>query len=152
MRFIILLVSTIFSLVQCQKKDSIDNSTKLLFLETELGGCNVKSSVQNIDDIIHNDTVGISIKNDSINVFVGLNYICCAPFISECQIKSDSIIMSIKDTCSKPNSCYCRCSCYYTFNFKFIQSDKNNYNYKILLFDPREISSKLIKTGALKTK
>jgi len=130
----------------------VGNTTHLTLVKTEFGGCNTKSLVQNNEDIVHNDSVGISFNNDSINIYVGINYICGAPFISDYQIKSDSIILSIKDTCSKPNSCYDRCSCYYTFNFKFVQSDKNNYNYKILLFDPREASSKLIKTGTIKTK
>jgi hypothetical protein len=151
-RFFIIISAIAISLVFCQKNNGVDNSTKLTFLKTELGGCNIKTSVQNIDNIAKNDTVIISIINDSIDIFIGQNYICCAPFITDCQIKQDSILMSIKDTCSKPNSCYCRCSCYYTFNFKFLQSDKNNYNYKILLSDPREVGSKLIKTGIIKTK
>ena len=145
----IIVIAALFLLVFCQKKADM---TKLTFIKTELGGCNLTPSVQNNEDIVHNDSVDISIKNDSMNIFVGLNYFCCAPFITDCYIKSDSIIISIKDTCLNPNSCYCRCSCYYTFNFKFLQSSINNYNYKILLFDPREIGSKLIKAGLIKAK
>ena len=148
--FFILIIAVSFTLIMCQKNDESIDKKKLSFIKTELGGCNKSASLQNKSAVIKNDTVDISIENDSISVFVGLNYICCAPFATDCEIKNDSIFMTIKDTCSWGiKSCYCRCDCYYTFDFKFVKSGNSNYNYKILLFDPRKSGSKLIKEGAI---
>ena len=162
-KIFIFIILASFSLVLCKKKDGKveiktnqdttfkeSYTTQLTYIKTELGGCNLKSSLKT-EKVVQNDTVIISTKNDSISVFVQLKYNCCAPFITDCQIKSDSIIMSIKDTCSL-STCHCRCLCFYTFNFKFLQSVKNNYNYKIVLFDPGEIRSTIIKTGTIMTK
>jgi hypothetical protein len=77
------------------------------------------------------------------------NYICGAPFKTECEIKKDSIFMYIIDTCEDLSDCYQRCYCFYTFDFKFSYQGENNYKYKILLFDPREAEPKTILEGAI---
>ena len=148
-----LMIAVSFTLVLCQKNDITVTTPKLTYVETELGGCNNPSTAQLKSILLNNDTVGISNQNDSISIFVGLNYICCAPFQSEYEVKNDSILISIKDTCSNPyHSCYCRCDCYYTFDFKFLQSGKGNWHYKIELFDPREAGSKVVQEGEINTK
>jgi hypothetical protein len=151
--FLLLIIVVSFTLVFCQRNETDETNEvnpNLSFIKTELGGCNKSSSLQNKSAVIQNDTVGISIENDSIGVFIGLNYICCAPFATECEIKNDSIFMSIKDTCAWTySSCYCRCDCYYTFEFKFVQTGNKNYPYQIILIDPREPGSKLIKEGTI---
>lgn len=148
---VFLLIGIAFMLALCQKNDSADEPSKLTYIETELGGCNAPLSAQLKSILLKNDTVGISIQNDSISIFVGLNYICCAPFQSEYEIKNDSILISIKDTCPNPyHSCYCRCDCYYTWDFKFIQSGQGNWHYQIKLFSPREAGVKIIQKGIIK--
>lgn len=153
-KFLFFLIITIsFTLVLCKKNDITETTPKLTYVETELGGCNNPFSAQLKSILLKNDTVVISSQNDSISVFVGLNYICCAPFQSKYEIKNDSILIFIKDICPYPTqNCYCRCMCYYTFDFKFIQSGKGNWHYKILLFDPREANSKVVQEGEINTK
>ena len=103
-------------------------------VKTELGGCNVKNDLTRSDSEIERDTVSITISEDFINVFVGLNYICCAPFETNCETIDDTIIMYIIDTCSNPYAeCYCRCMCYYTFDFVFKYQGEINQKYKVLL-------------------
>ena len=149
----IIVIALLFSMVFCQNEDELDKDAKISFVKTELGGCNLKfkSSNQSTDNTVRNDSVNISNKNDSIRVFVGINYFCCAPFNTDCQINNDTIIMSINDTCLYPKTnCYCYCDCYYTFNFKFFEEGRNNYNYKIVLNSPLENKSKTIKEGVMK--
>lgn len=142
-------------MIYCQQEDVIDYTGNITFVKTDLGGCNThtKSSSQKYDEITPDDVVTIKIESDSIDVFVGLNYVCCAPFSTDCEIKNDSILMSIIDTCHYPDTvCYCYCSCYYTFNFKFLNTGNSKYTYKILLSSPLENASKIIKEGIIKTK
>ena len=151
----LLVIVVSFSLIYCQHEDTIDYTGKITFIKTDLGGCNThtKSASQKYDEVTPEDVVNIKIKSDSIDVLVGLNYVCCAPFSTDCQIKSDSIFMSINDTCHYPDSvCYCYCSCYYTFNFKFLNTGNSKYLYKIMLASPLENASKVIKEGTIKTK
>ena len=150
---IAIVIAVLFSIVFCQNEDELDKDAKISFVKTELGGCNskTKSSTQSSDNTVHNDSVNISNKNDSTNVFVGVNYVCCAPFLTDCKINNDTIIMSINDTCiSHDMSCYCHCDCFYTFNFLFFKEGRNNYNYKIVLNSPLENESKTIKEGIMK--
>lgn len=145
-----LLIVIAFTLVLCQKNEVNEKPPTLTYVETELGGCNSPFSAQLKSILLKNDTVGVSNQNDSISIFVGLNYICCAPFQSKYEIKNDSILIAIKDTCPNPyHSCYCRCDCYYTFDFKFIQSGQGNWHYKIELFSPIAAMSKVIQEGTI---
>lgn len=148
-----LMIAASFTLVLCQKNDTNEKPPKLTYVETKLGGCNNPFSAQLKSILLKNDTVGISNQNDSISIYVGLNYICCAPFQSKYEIKNDSILIFIKDICPYPTqNCYCRCDCYYTWDFKFIQSGKGNWHYKILLFDPSVPGSKVVQEGEINTK
>jgi hypothetical protein len=146
--FLIVLIA--YTLVWCQKDEINKKPFKLTYLTTELGGCNNPSSVQNKSITLKNDTVGISTQNDSISIFVGLNYICCAPFKSEYEIKNDSLLIAIRDTCSYNSPyCYCNCICYYTFDFRFVQSGQENWHYKIELFSPIAAGNKVIQQGTI---
>jgi hypothetical protein len=154
-KLFLLLIAISVILIYCQNDEPIEYTGKISYVKTEYGGCNTqtKATEKSKFEIIGNDSVNISTNNDSINVFVGLNYICCAPFFSDCQIRNDSIFMSIKDTCSDPyRECYCHCSCYYTFNFKFLNTGKSKYIYNIILFSPIEKEPRLIKKGIIRTK
>jgi hypothetical protein len=150
---LVIVIAVLFSIVFCQNEAELDEDAKISFVKTEFGGCNAKtkSSAQNTDNTFHNDCVNISNKHDSIYIFVGINYICCAPFNTDCQIKNGTILMSINDISVKSDSIYyCRCDCYYTFNFKFFKEGINNYKYKVVLNSPLENKSKTIKEGIIK--
>jgi hypothetical protein len=143
----VLIISLI--LVMCET-DSDNNVApkELSYIKTELGGCNGQTS----DDLKslsneQKDTVIFITKNDTLDVYVGINYICCAPFVSESIGSNDSIIISISDTCSV--SCYCKCMCYYTWDFLFIDYEKKEYPFKIILNDPREAEPIVFKEGII---
>ena len=83
-------------------------------------------------------------------MFVGINYICCAPFDSETEIVGDTLKMNISDTCSNHSqSCYCKCNCYYTWDFQFIDFEKKEYDFIIFLNDPREDNTIIFKEGKI---
>ncbi|MBN1158737.1 MAG: hypothetical protein JXA61_05100 [Bacteroidales bacterium] len=139
-------------IAMCEEaSDHHDVSDEISYIKTEEGGCHgqyfggLKSTWNE-----EKDTVICNIENDTLDIFVGLNYICCAPFISETIISNDSIRMLIQDTCPFPyESCYCRCMCYYTWDFLFTDYEDKEYCYMILLQDPREEKPVLIKEGIL---
>ena len=153
MNTLIGLLSIAFTITSCSKKDNNTPKEDCLpvhYLKSELGGCNNKTE-ENIElGEGKNDTVIIGLSNDTLNIFTGLNYICCAPFITDCNIHNDSILLFITDTCSNPyQTCYCRCDCYYTFNFYFDSISNRNYYWQIILSDPREENEIIFKEGLI---
>jgi len=137
----------------CEKdSDTKANENEIDFVRQVLGGCHNQdfSDLKNATED-KADTVEFTIiSEDTLNVFVGINYICCAPFISEVEILHDTLIMEISDTCSFPyQSCYCRCMCYYTWDFQFIYFEPKEYYYKIKLDDPREQNTILFREGVI---
>ena len=142
LKFIPLVISVLF-LIGCEKNDELKRPS-VEYQKTILGGCNIVDDP--IDDPIndpmyeHNDTIAISMINDTIHVHVGHNYNCGAPFKTQCEIIDDIVYMYIIDTC--PDSqCYKRCTCYYTFDFVFIKKAELNQNYKIVLISPKREDS-----------
>jgi hypothetical protein len=119
----------VFVLLNCEK-DVTDS--KIYLAETILGGCNLyeeadlKSTIQD-----ERDTVIFSLASDTLSIFTGINFICCAPFVTNCEIENDSIKILISDSCEEPDYCYCRCDCYYTFDFRLTEFGLSIYNYKI---------------------
>ncbi|MBN2481767.1 MAG: hypothetical protein JXB19_08510 [Bacteroidales bacterium] len=151
-----ILISGVFFvflvLPMCEKETDNNNiSDKISYIKTLPGGCHG----QYFDDLksacdAEKDTVICNIENDTLDIFIGLNYICCAPFISETFISNDSIHMLIQDTCSFPyQSCYCRCMCYYTWDFLFTGFENKQYYYIIMLHDPREEKPVMIEEGII---
>jgi hypothetical protein len=127
---------------------NVSAQAEIKLVTTVLGGCNDKAT-QLREDQPDKDTVVISTIADTIHVFVGLNYICEAPFETECEIRNDSILMYIIDTCENPPACYARCDCYYTFDFQFVGQGDKHYLYKISLSDPRENEPLTISEGII---
>ena len=129
------------------------NYDQINLFKTIEGGCNIQSEKQQTSPLEESvDTVIVLVKNDTIDLFVGINYICCAPFMSETEteIENDSILISLTDTCSFPyQSCYCRCMCYYTWDFIFTDYQQKIYNYKITLIDPGEEQPIVFKEGKI---
>jgi hypothetical protein len=132
-----------------------ENSTEIIpeagvlqYVETNPGGCNNQDFSDLKSATTENDTVYFSVVNDTLNLFTGLNYICCAPFVSSVSVINDSIFVSITDTCNEDDlNCYCRCVCYYTWNFTFSNFSETSYFVKIKLTDPRQDSPITIVEG-----
>jgi hypothetical protein len=135
-------------LVSCfeqQEKPTED----MLYMKTELGGCNISSAFRSDDSEKRNDTVNITVSKDLVNVFVGLNYTCKAdPFESKVEITDEVICMYIIDT----GGDYQRCMCYYTFDFVFKYKEEVNQKYKIVLLDPRNENQVVISEGVINNK
>ncbi len=150
----LILLSLFFYILGCSK-DSNDSADKtvITYLKSELGGC-YKKTVANIEqDGSKNDTIIISLSNDTLSIFAGFNYICCAPFITNCEIHNDSILINIIDTCSNPyTSCYCRCNCFYTFNFMYNVISNKKCFWQIKLHNPREKNDTIFKEGYIEIK
>jgi hypothetical protein len=142
----------------CSDNDELSENNSLVYISTELGDCDNKIVFLHIQDnkdtIIDNqdkDTIITFIEADFLNIFIGYNYTCCTDFDTQCEVKNDSVLITIKDTCPSALDCYCRCTCYYTFDFKFSGIKKNKkYVYKVLFFDPRVNKNKIIFEGNLK--
>ena len=113
-----------------------DEPAVLQYVKTELGGCNIKSAVKSSDDLeTKDDEVIITIAEDFVHVFVGLNYTCKGvPFETQCELIDDVMYMYITDT----GGDYFRCICYYTFDLIFQRQGVVNQEYKILLIDRRQ--------------
>jgi len=142
----------LFLITGCEKEPDNDSpDKKISYIKSIPGGCNgqdfsdLKGAVED-----EADTVIFTLQNDTLDVFVGINYICCAPFLSEATITNDSILMIVTDTCPDPySSCYCRCICYYTWDFLFTDLENKEYFFKIILNDPREDNPIVFKQGTL---
>lgn len=153
--FLIIILSLLISAVSCTNENvpPTEKDNSIHYLKSSLGGCNNNEEQTIKHNEEENDTVIISLSNDKLNIFAGLNYICCAPFVTDCKVKNDSIFISITDTCSNPyQDCYCRCDCYYTFDYDFELdnvSDRELY-WQIVLNDPREESDILFNKGIIK--
>jgi len=130
----------------------IETNSQIRPVNTILGGCNnqdfdnIKSATEDYKDTVDFDLI----NSDTLNVFVGINYICCAPFDTETEIVNDTLIMTINDTCSDPyHSCYCRCMCYYTWDFQYVDFENKEYFYIVKLNDPREDNTLIFKQGVI---
>lgn len=150
---IFVFTAALFSmiLIRCEKAPDMEQVKEMSFLRTDPGGCNnqnfnaLKSAGEDL-----NDTVIFTVINDTLDVFVGLNYICCAPFTSDVVTSPDTVILTLSDTCNFPEeSCYCRCMCYYTWNFLFTGFGGKECHYKILLDNPQEEMPVVISEGSI---
>ena len=157
MNSLIIILSIVVSISGCDKDDNSinsdvvnqDSTKNIHFIKSDLGGCN-NQTMENIEfGEEKNDTVIINVSNDTLQISIGLNYICCAPFITDCNTKKDSIFISITDTCPNPNNCYCRCDCYYTFDYYFDSLSTGKYYWEIILSDPREENDTIFNKGTI---
>jgi hypothetical protein len=146
----IAIIPLLFILVVCEKKS--DNPEEQITLsKTIAGGCNGETFAFSKNTVSEEDTVTFTVINDTLDVFVGLNYICCAPFEAGASISNnDSIVINITDICDlSAGSCYCRCMCYYTWNFLFTDYAKKEYYFKIILEDPSQEEPNILAEGTL---
>ncbi|MFC1620378.1 hypothetical protein ACFL45_10585 [Candidatus Neomarinimicrobiota bacterium] len=139
--FLTLLVFTTL-IVACNTSTSSDPEP-LRFHEVVYGGCarifnmpvpELSASPIPVSFDEGPDTLIVT-WNDSLKIFLGLNYICCAPFVIGHEILQDTLVLAVRDTCVL--SCYCDCICYYTFTWKFEGGAEEIGNLRVELFDPR---------------
>lgn len=152
MKNLLLILFIIISTLGCNNEENNSpekKDTSIHYLKSSLGGCNSKTEENTEQREEKRDTTIFSFSQDTLNIYVGLNYICCAPFITDCTIKNDSIFISITDTCPNPNQCYCKCDCYYTFDYYFDGLSDQKYYWRITLIDPREKNEILFDDGVL---
>lgn len=145
----LLLIFFIFAITSCNE---LLNNKHIQLESVVAGGCNTDTPIiaEKSSDAEEKDTVYFTLTDESLNVFIGLNYICCAPFTADASIDEDTIYFNISDTCNfSEESCYCRCNCYYTWNFNFSEVTSNLYYYRVNLFDPRVGEAVLFKIGTL---
>ncbi|HOD67875.1 MAG: hypothetical protein ACOX32_03100 [Bacteroidaceae bacterium] len=156
----LLFVLSILSVFIACDNSRIENDTpivedeNIVFLKSSLGGCNnqtaemIKRGEETVIPGEKSDTAIIRIERDTLTIFVGLNYVCCAPFVTDCDIVNDSIFVTITDTIPE-NGSYCKCHCYYTFTYYFSYLSNRSYYWRITLIDPREEDEKLFYEGII---
>jgi len=94
------------------------------------GGCNSKSTFQD-DPYEQIDTIIFSPENDTLNVFVGVNYVCCYNFTSASYFEADTLIIDLNASTDAP----CDCMCYYTFDFIYSDYHNQQFFYQVLIND-----------------
>jgi len=150
-KVVFLLLTFAFELiiVKCEFNDiESDEAQQITFIKTNPGGCNNQGEDAAKRFFAESDTIIFNLENDTLDVFVGLNYICCAPFTSETRVSGDSIFIKIIDTCAiEIQSCYCKCMCYYTWDFLFSVTGVKKYWFEIMLIDPREYEPGVLNKG-----
>jgi hypothetical protein len=111
-----------------EESPPVVNFEEFFLEETIKGGCNEKWISQ---DELHEqpDTIIFTPGNDTLNVFVGVNYDCCFTFNSESYFNSDTLIIDLKATSDNP----CDCICYYTFDFIYSGYHDQQFNYEVRL-------------------
>ena len=152
---LVLLILVVNFIVFCDRlTDTPEQSGSLHYISTEMGGCNGwDGNHKNIINGSENDTIYNWVSEDSLNFFIGINYICCAPFATDHSVDQDTITMKLLDTCPDPyESCYCKCMCYYTFRFQFKNYNGKKLQYKVLLYDPSAEKPEILFTGEVEKK
>lgn len=115
----------------CENNPVKHQKAPLSLAKTIEGGCNLQEKKFMTGE--QTDTAIFTISDDTINVFVGINYACCTPFVSDAVFRNDSLIIEVNDICSALDECYCKCLCYYTWDFKLTGFETTEYPYKITL-------------------
>ncbi len=128
----------------CSEEDK--SPTTLTYLCTDYGGCNGQGADFVLPKMtFDNDTLYWKIHDDLLEIFIGINYICCAPFKIEANQVGDSLKIMIRDTCKAPyQDCYCRCVCYYEFSSIFSNFTGDTYHLSVYLHDPRQSHDSLL--------
>ena len=94
------------------------------------GGCNEKQTIQD-EPYEQSDTIIFTPGDETLNIFVGLNYVCCYNFTSASHFESDTLIIDLEASTDAP----CDCMCYYTFEFIYSGYQGQQFFYEIWLDD-----------------
>jgi len=124
-----------------------EKGESLQYVKTELGGCNLGSNLKSDVGLEEkSDTLIITVKKESVCIFVGFNYTCkTVPYETRCETIDDIVVMSI----SNIGGGYLRCKCYYTFEFNFKRQGTVHQKYKILLYNPQNEDPIIISEGII---
>jgi hypothetical protein len=136
----------------CESGGENNPTGKFRFSETRKGGCNAIESdgLKSEPPEEQPDTSWYSVEGDSLIFFAGVNYICCTPFTTTAEIRNDSLIMTINDTCDmQVDVCYCKCMCYYTFDFIFLEYSGEHYSWQVSCYDKLAHELIILGTGKL---
>ncbi len=147
--YLLAITTASATILRCEKDTK--ETVPVDHVKTILGGCNGRS-FEDLKSTFaeEEDTLQFYINNDTLNVFVGINYICCAPFGSGFSQSGDSLFFEITDTClPDAESCYCRCICYYTFDFLLTGFEKKKYFFRIIINDPRQDEPYVFREGTV---
>jgi hypothetical protein len=134
------MVLMIFAMAtSCEKPKAKQNEDGIKFVKSELGGCNG----QNAEDLKRNtqqgegekDTIIFDLQNDTLNVFFGFDYTCCALFTLNQTITADTIYTFITDASAVDD--YCRCTCYYSFLSHYTDLLNGRYVFKFIVDAPQ---------------
>jgi len=134
----LVLTPLVLIAVNCEQAENNPGlSDSAVFTTVAPGGCNLSEDLlKQSQDEEQPDTLALTFVNDSLKIFTGVNYICCAPFETDQEVRHDTIFIYITDICPDPyNDCYCRCMCYYTWDFLFT-SCSGNEKVRIEFFEP----------------
>ncbi len=149
--FLIFLIVFTFLLTSCSS-DEGDSAMGVRLVKTVAGGCNLKQPDHlKSAPAEERDTVIFSIRSDTLVMFTGINYICCAPFKTETTLRNETLFVTLTDTCDYPGqNCYCKCMCYYTWEFLYTGFQNGKVpKYKVILDDPRQKEPILIMEGTI---
>lgn len=97
------------------------------------------------------DTVTFSLRKDTLVMFTGINYICCAPFRTSATTQNDSLVVTLEDRCNYPQeNCYCKCMCYYTWELLFTGFRQGTLRgFRVILDDPRQKEPAVVLKGGI---
>lgn len=121
-------------MVSCQSEPPKAN-----FIDIKYTGCNIPGNHISERDMSGRympekeqpDGLTYTISGDSLNMTVGINYICCAKFKATQKVEGNEITLMIKETTKSPSE-YCKCMCYYTFDFYYNNLSEDNYTVNVV--------------------
>ncbi len=152
--FLMTAVALSLVVAQCTSDNgNLPEPGAITLARTIPGGCNTMKSGEIISARgEERDTVIFSLRKDTLVMFTGISYICCAPFKTETFFRNDSLIVTLEDRCNYPQEvCYCKCMCYYTWEFLFTGFRQGTLKgYQVILDDPREKEQVGIMEGSVK--
>jgi hypothetical protein len=149
--YFLLIVVLTLNLVCCKDTtDSINSSDKnkndVQYVGTTLGGCNNKRQIGKTLNKVASDTVIVTTKNDTTTISVNLYYLCEWRFDNDYSFSSDTLYLTIRDTCT--GNCGAWCDCNYIFDYRFVNISqkgiKYNARFKSLRNDSRVIGEGII--------
>lgn len=119
---LLLFTSLILIYISCSEDNPTESKQKeVLFSFEQISGCNSSLGKMNSSDSSFNYLFG-----DTLKIDFGIWGNCCPDsqrFMSDYQIKSDTIFIAVEDTAV--NGCYCNCN--YTIHIELQGLTENEY-------------------------
>lgn len=130
---IVIIIICLIALIFSCNKDQLD---PLNFL-TVAGGCPAQNSTKSYQI---SDSAGVtySIIDTNLNLYVGFNGGCCAPYSNSCEIIGGTIFIKIFATAIDP----CNCICYHSYEFVF-NGTGANYKYHVTINENMVFNGKI---------